>query len=433
MIVDVKRAGMPAKRRIVAAVSLLVLLAALPVVPAVVGDAGPGGPVGSVDAQEAGEAGEAGETGEADEAGEAGEGGIEEAIEGWVEAQGVGGAILVLLAGAAILIAFVEKLISYLSRAAVGLGVSVFSLSIVFTGFEFDDTILALVFAGGGLENVALGTALGTGLAIVGITLALAAIVIPFSTDIPRDYLGLMVASPLILVPLVALGTLSTVHGVVLLALFFAFLGYILYMERRRDAPVFRDTDVVEEGAAGVRPDGGVARRDRLEPIAEDRLVGGLPYSGYLWIGLAVVALGGVVVGSILIEAGSEVVVEGTGMEETVFGATVVTLLLTFENVLLTLEPVRRGIPEIGVGHIIGSVVFSSTANIGFVLLLADLNIGSSVLYFHLPALLLVTALGAYFIDRGRIERVHGLLLGGLYVAYWLIAVFVLGGVPISG
>lgn len=413
---------------VVGIVVLILALAASPVAPAVADEVGIDGPLGTVDAQEGGEAGEEGEEGQE------GEEGIEEAIEEWVESQGLIGAMLVLLFGAVILIAFVEKLISYLSRAAAGLGVSVFSLAILFTGFEFDDTILALVFAGGGLEDVALGTALGTGLAIVGITLAAAAIVIPFSMSIPRDYLALMVVSPLILVPLVLLGTLTTIHGIVLLGLFFVFIAYIFYMERRRDAPVFRDTDLVASGTEeGLETDGGVVRNDRLKSIPEDRILGGVSYAGYIWIGLAVVALGGVVVGSILIEAGSEVVVEETGLEETVFGATVITLLLTFENIALTIEPVRRGIPEIGVGHIIGSVVFSSTANIGFILLLADLNIGSTVLYFHLPALLLVTAIGAYVIDSGTIRRSHGLVLGGLYVAYWLIAVLVFGGVPISG
>ncbi|WP_336343547.1 sodium:calcium antiporter [Halalkalicoccus ordinarius] len=366
---------------------------------------------------------------------------VEEAIESFVESQGLWFAFLVLATGGVMLLAFIEKLISYLTRAALGLGVSVFSLAILFTGFEFDDTILALVFASGGLEDVALGTALGTALAIVGITLALAAIVQPFSVDVPRDYLVLLVVSPLVLLPLVLLGTLTVIHGIGLLVLFFAFLAYVVYMEHRRNVPVFRDTDVIErvETDGGVETDevieadGGIAAHDRIEPILEDEFVAHRTYAGYVWIGLAVVALAGVVLGSILIEVGSEVVVEETGMEETVFGATVITLLLTFENVLLTLEPVRRGFPEIGIGHVIGSVVFSVTGNIGFVLLLADLEIGTSVLYFHLPALLVLTALGAYFVGTRRLRRRHGVLLGGLYVVYWLVAVFVLGGVPIAG
>jgi len=369
-------------------------------------------------------------------------GGFEGTIEQFVKSQGLWFALTVLAVGGLILIAFVEKLISYLTRAAVGLGVSVFSLAIIFTGFEFDDTILALVFASEGLEDAALGTALGTALAIAGITLAIAAVVQPFSADIPRDYLALLVVSPLMLLPLVLLGALSAIHGIALLVVFFVFLAYIVYMEHHREVSVFRDTDVIErvETDGGItdsediaETDGGVVPDNRIDPIPEDRFVGGLSYAGYIWIGLAIVALAGVVFGSVLIETGSEVIIEKTGLEETVFGATVITLLLTFENVLLTLEPVRRGIPEIGVGHIIGSVVFSVTANIGFILLLADLRVSTDVLYFHFPALFVITGLGAYVIATGRIRRWHGALLGGLYVAYWVIAVFVFGNVPISG
>jgi cation:H+ antiporter len=366
---------------------------------------------------------------------------VEEVIESFVESQGLWFAVVVVIIGGILLVAFVDKLISYLTRAALGLGVSVFSLAILFTGFEFDDTILALVFAAGGLEDAALGTALGTALAIVGITLAIAAIVRPFPITIPRDYLALFVISPLILLPLVLLGNLTTIHGIGLLILFFLFLGYIIYMEHRRDVPVFRDTELVKrlETDGGVPTDTslgtdeGFETHSRLKSIPEDRLIGDQAYAGYLWIGLTVVALAGVVFGSVLIEAGSEVVIEETGMEATVFGATVITLLLTFENILLTLEPVRQGFPEIGIGHVIGSVVFSVTGNIGFILLVADLNIGTNVLYFHLPALLIITALGAYFVSTHQIRRWHGILLGGLYLLYWVIAVVVFGSVPISG
>lgn len=415
------------KRRVSALIVTFVLVGFV-ICSAVAVPAVPDGPVGTASAQDADEAGEE----------ESEEGGIEGQVEGAIEGYGLLGAVFVLLLGGLILIAFVEKLISYISRAATGLGISVFSLAIVFTGFEFDDTILALVFASGGMEEVALGTALGTALAILGITLAVAAIARPFSVSIPRDYLALLFVSPLVLVPLVVLGTLTTIHGLFLIALFFVFLGYIIWMEARRDVPVFRETDLLSEDGTeaddpSVEADGGVTPADRLEPIPEDRFVGELSVAKFVWLGLAVLSLIGIVAGSILIETGSEVVIEESGIEETIYGATIITLLLTFENVLLTLEPVRRGIPEIGIGHVIGSVVFSVTANIGFILLIADLSIGSTVLLFHMPALLISTALGAYFISTGTLKRWHGYVIGGLYVAYWLVALFVFGGVPISG
>lgn len=419
---------MAAKRRIVVAVSLVMLLAALPIIPALAGDVGISGPIESVDAQEAGggdETGEAGEEGEEEE-----EGGIEGAIEGFIESQGTIGAVIVLIVGVVLLTASTEKLISYLTRASLNLKMSLFALAIIFTGFEFDDTILALVLSAGGLEEAALGSALGTGLAIIGITLALAAVVEPFPVDLPNDYIAMFGLGPLILVPFVLLGTLTAIHGIILTIFFVFAFGYFIIRERRRNVPVFRNSELGTQ----LRSDGGTATRsDALEEIAEERILGTLADSGLVWLVLSILALAGIVFAAMLLEGGSEVVMEGFGLSGTVFGATILTLILTFEDIMLTLEPVRRGVPEIGVGNVIGSVLFSVTGNIGVIMFLSDVNISNSVLTFHLPFMIIVTTLAAYFFYQGKVERWHGVLLGGLYVVYWVIALVVFGGVPISG
>ncbi|WP_435069124.1 sodium:calcium antiporter [Haloplanus sp. C73] len=403
---------MPSHGRTIVAVALLLsLLLASPAASAVAGSLGVDGPVGTVAAQEDGE-----------------EGGIEGAISGFVEAQGTIGAVLVLLGGVLLLTACTEKLISYLARASINMKMSLFALAIVFTGFEFDDTILALVLSGGGLEQAALGTALGTGLAIIGVTLAVAAMIKPFPVDLPTDYIAIFGLAPIVLVPFVMLGTLTFVHGLILTAFFVFAFGYFIVRERQREIPVFRDTELGKE----IQPDGGVARPNSLEEIPEDRVLGDLADSGFVWIGLAIVALAGIVFAAMLLEGGSEVVIEGFGIEETVFGATFLTLILTFEDIMLTIEPVRRGFPEIGVGNVIGSVLFSVTGNIGVIMFLSDVTISSSVLTFHLPAMIVVTALAAYFFYTKRVERWHGALLGGLYVAYWVVSLVVLSGVPIG-
>lgn len=364
-----------------------------------------------------------------EDAAEGGGGGIEGTIEGFVEGQGLAGALLALLAGVALLTASTEKLISYLTRASLGLRMSLFALAIIFTGFEFDDTILALVLSAGELEGAALGMALGTGLAITGITLALAAVVKPFPVDLPADYVALFALAPVTLAPFVMAGTLTFVHGLLLIGFFALTFAYLIVREYQRNVPVFRSTDLGHE----IRPDGGTALPPSVSEIPEDRLLGKLSESGWVWIGLSVVALAGVILASMFLEAGSEVVIRGLGIEQTVFGATVLTLILTFEDIMLTIEPVRRGVPEIGVGNVIGSVLFSVTGNVGVIMLLNDLRISSTVLYFHLPAIVVVTSLAAYFLHSGGLKRRHGVLLGGLYVAYWVVAVLVFGGVPIGG
>lgn len=371
------------------------------------------------------------------DAGEAEEGGIEGAIEGAIEGHGLVGAGLVLLAGLGLLTLSTEKLISYLTRASLSLRTSLFGLAVLFTGFEFDDTVLALVFSSGGMGDVALGTALGTGLAITGFTLALASILNPFSVDIPRDYVVLLAVAPLLLVPFAIIGTLTLSHGLVLIGMFILMFGYILVREARRETPVFRSTALGEEletdGDETLRADGGSTLPTSVQAIPEDRLLDRLTSPGWAWVGLSVLALAGIVLASMLLEVSSEVAVERTGIEGTVFGATVLTAILTFEDIMLTLEPIRRGVPEIGIGNVIGSVLFSVTGNVGVIMLLGELTIAPAVLTFHLPVIIVVTAVAAYALSTGRVGRRHGLALGGCYVAYWLIAVLVFGGVPISG
>lgn len=355
--------------------------------------------------------------------------GVEGLIGGVIEGQGLVGAILVLIAGMILMTACVEKLISYLTRAALGLKLSLFALAILFTGFEFDDTVLALVLSAGDLEGAALGSALGSGLAIIGVTLALAAIVRQFPVDLPTDYIALFGIAPFLLLPFVVLGSLTFVHGILLLGSFVLIFGYIFIREFQRDTPVFRNSELGEV----IRPDGGMALPASVSEIPEDRYIRGRSAAGGIWLGLAILALIGIVFASMLLEAGSEVVVEGLGIEETVFGATILTAILTFEDIMLTIEPVRRGIPEIGVGNVIGSVLFSVTGNVGVIMLFSDLTISRSVLTFHLPAVILATALATYFFHEGYVRRWHGFLLGGLYVVYWLLAIFVFGGVSFGG
>ena len=266
---------------------------------------------------------------------------------------------------------------------------------------------------------------------IVGFGTALGAVAMPAHHIVEHTFdflIALFVLGPLLIVPLAVTGTLTFGYGLVLVAFFFGTFGYLIYRESQREIPVFRDTEIGQ----ALRGDGGHNAVDELEEIPEERLLGRFADSGAVWLGLSVLALVGIVFAAMLLEGGSEVVTESFGIEGTILGATFLTLILTFEDIMLTIEPVRRGLPEIGVGNVIGSVLFSVTGNIGIVAFFGDVTVSSTVLTLHLPAMIIVTALAGYFLASGRIERWHGYTLGGLYVAYWVIALVVYSGVPVG-
>ena len=144
------------------------------------------------------------------------------------------------------------------------------------------------------------------------------------------------------------------------------------------------------------------------------------------------VALAGLVVGAATLSTETEGILAAYGLEGTVFGATIVTAVLTMEDVFLTVEPFRRGVPEIGVGNVIGSVVFSVTGKLGITLLAGGIVVGSDVFTWHLPALVVLTALAAYLLSTGRLTRWHGGILLALYVVYWVVSLVAFGGAPVE-
>ena len=361
--------------------------------------------------------------------------------------------VLLFMAGAALLIFSAEKLIGYLVGVASRLTVSVFLLAIIFTGIEFDDVVLGVALNLEDLDGVALGIVFGTALSLPGIVLALAAILTPCEISIPRNYIVLFALAPVVMVVFALMAPLTIVHGLLLVGLFVLFVGYVAVREYSGERPVFRDAEMYEAYAAvrqggggtavlpadqdtggghpdgGSPPPGGKARKHFSDHMPFE---GGRRYSGWAGLGLAVLALAGLIVGAAATGIGIEGILEGYGLEATLFGATIATLVLTIEDIFLTVEPARKGAPEIGIGNVIGSVVFSLTGKLGIILLAGGIIVGPDVLAWHLPALIGLTWIAAYFLATGRLRPWHGYTLLALYAAYWAVSFGVFGTVPME-
>lgn len=357
--------------------------------------------------------------------------------------------ILIFAAGAAVLIYSAEKLITYLVGAARGLAISLFLLAILFTGIEFDDLVFGVVLNLEGLEDVALGVIFGTVISMSGLVLALAALLAPCRVEIPKDYIAIFALAPLILVVPALLGELGIASAVVLVLLFVAFVAYIAVRESRRTVPTFRSAEVLEavdddeaEAITAVRVDayaaaggGGGTGSDagHLYETGDLTLAKANRRPGWVLLLLALLALVGLIVGASVMSNGTEGILENFEISGTVFGATIATLVLSLEDIFLTVEPARKGAPAIGVGNVIGSVVFSVTAKLGIIVLAGGtILITTDVFTWHLPALVVINGFAAYALFTGRLRRWHGVALLVGYVAYWVISFSVFGLVPVE-
>jgi len=337
--------------------------------------------------------------------------------------------VFIFISGATLLVYSAERLIGSLVGVSRGLRISVFLLAIIFTGIEFDDIVLGIALNLEDEQDVALGLVIGTAVSFTGIVLALGAILTPTRFTIPRDYIVVFAFAPLVMLVFAIKKEVTTADAVVLLLLFAAWIVYVAVRESRRETATFRNLEIIEELEEEDESLDDPARREAVSTMSIFRQ----RFSGWLNLGLAVLALGGIIIGAATVSEGSHQILNRWGIEGTVFGATVVTLVLSIEDLFLTARPIRRGVPEIGIGNVIGSLVFSVTGKLGIVVLAGgSIVIGSNVLRWHLPALVVLTGLAAYFLSTGQLKRWHGYVLLALYVIYWIISFAVYGGAPVE-
>jgi cation:H+ antiporter len=277
--------------------------------------------------------------------------------------------------------------------------------------------------------------------------------------DVPKDYLALFVAAPIVMFALALTGALTVVTGVVLVLLFVAFVAWIAYRERAARRPIWRNAELYEQlekagmggggtatatlvgggdsgnGPAGDRTgtEGGGGFRLPPDLHIDQGFLKARQHSPGVSLALAVLALIGLVVGAVVAGEGTGGILDTFAISGTVFGVTIATLALSLEDIFITVEPQRRGAPEIAVANILGSVVFSVTGKLGIVLLIGGaITVDHDVLSWHLPVLVVMTALSAIFLATGRLRRWHGIVLLAFYVVYFVVSLVVFNGVPVD-
>ncbi|MFC7232534.1 hypothetical protein ACFQMM_16145 [Saliphagus sp. GCM10025308] len=158
-------------------------------------------------------------------------------VSGWT-------AVAVLLAGTILLMASIELLIHALVRTAVRFGISAFLLAVVFSGWEFDNVAFGIFTGFREMQNVAFGLAIGNAVSIFGLTLALGALLFPFVIDVPNDYLAMMAAAPLVLIPVIVSGTLTPALSMMFIMMYVVIFAYVLQRERQIDRTFMQSEEV---------------------------------------------------------------------------------------------------------------------------------------------------------------------------------------------
>lgn len=310
--------------------------------------------------------------------------------------------ILLFCAGIALIVWGAETFAEHLGAASVRLGVSTFALALLLAGAEPEELATVVVASLRGSPGIALGDVIGANVAICLVALGVGAVIapLPFRRSVMRyALLGLPLGA--VAAWIAWDGLVTRLEGVVLVALYIAYVALIWKVERHPPAlGEVHELAEAQEFAKGSAP----------------RRIG--PELVLVFAGVMAMAAGA----TLLVEAVQRI----TGVEamQTRLGLTLVGFATAFELVVLAWSAARRGASEAVVAGVVGSFAYNATMTLGAGALARPLRITDAA-GLHLPWLMMLGALGLVVLlaaPKGQLGRRAGMALLAAYPLFaWLV------------
>ncbi len=115
---------------------------------------------------------------------------------------------------------------------------------------------------------------------------------------------------------------------------------------------------------------------------------------------------------------GSEIIISGLGISDTVFGMTILAFLISIEELARELPAARKGRPEINFGNVAGSILAFSLFNAGLIALVRPVRVDAETLTFYLPFCFGTVVVISIFMMARQIARWAGAVLILSYVIF---------------
>ncbi len=309
-------------------------------------------------------------------------------------------AVIQLVAGFLLLVWGADRLVAGASATARNLGVSplVIGLTIIGFGTSAPELVVSAVATLQGNSGLAVGNAIGSNIANMGLVLGAAALIYPLrleSTALKREY------PMLLLIMLVCFlmgldGRYSHTEGWILLTGLVAVIIWIIHIGLRRPP----SDPLAEEFEAEIPKD---------TP----------PKTAMFWL----------IVGLIVLPVSSKFLVDGAvtiaselGVTDVVIGLTIVALGTSLPELATAVTAALRKEDDLAIGNIIGSNIFNMLGVLGIAAVLGPVDIYPIILARDFPAMFLITGalylLASDFRGPGRIGRRSGCVLLTMYIGY---------------
>jgi cation:H+ antiporter len=303
-------------------------------------------------------------------------------------------AVVLFIVGLGLVIYFAEKLVKGAVGTSVGFGISAFLVSVIFIGFDPENLAVGAVGSFEGVAGIALGSVVGAATVAIALAFGITALIAPMRFEqAPKRVLAVPVLAVVLLGALALDSQLSRIDGVILLAGFALSIVYLLRLSRR---------------GIDIKPTGEVA-----ETLGEAEEL-----SKWKSLGLLVLSLAAIIVGSEMLVRGAEVVIGKIGLSDTVFGMTILAFLVSIEELAREVPAARKGRAEITFGNVAGSILAFFLFNAGIIALVRPVPVDTHTLTFYLPFCLGTVIIISLFMATRSVPRWAGAILVLLYLGF---------------
>ena len=313
-------------------------------------------------------------------------------------------ALLLLFIGAALLIVGADWFLDGAADLARDLGVSAVVIGVLLVGLEPEEMLTAAIASWRGAPALALGNVIGTNVTIITVALGLSALIFPLV--IGRNVRRQALIATLVSVFPVALlfsGVVTQLEGILLLLVF---VGYTIFLFRTDQEAMKRLAEADDD--------------DDDEQAKQSS-------SGFQWKP-ALLTLGGLVamgVGGPAIVEGALQLAQSVGLSQGAVGATIVSLGTGAEMIALGVSAARKKRADILIGGILGSFAYNLLVTLGLAAAIHAIPVDPRIALTALPIMIVTHLMLLALIWYGKITRIMGALLVGVYIAYLVVVVLV--------
>lgn len=315
-------------------------------------------------------------------------------------------ALGMLVIGTVLLLLGADWFIDGAGDLARAFGVSALVIGVLLAGLEPEEMLTAAIASGRAAPTLAVGNVVGTNVTIATAALGLSALIFPLviNRSVRRQAL---IATLVSIIPIVFLflGVVTRLEGALLLVVF---VGYTVFLFRT-DREAVRLLAEIEESEED----------DNVRDVRGKHARSSFPWKAVLQTvgGLAAMAVGGPA-----IVEGALRLTQNVGLSQGAVGATIVSLGTGAEMIALGVSAARKKQADILVGGILGSFAYNLLVTLGLAAVIRPLSVGSQVALVALPVMVVVHLTLLALVWYGKIPRLMGALLIGVYIIY-LIAV----------